>query len=253
LADLGYFALDVLQTSAHQQAYWLTRLRAGTQVFTAPGPVGDWAAWLRQQSTALVEVPVYVGTHHRLPCRVVAVRVPPEVANQRRSHLPADARRRGQAVSRERLGLADWPLFCTNVPSALLSGSEVLVLARVRWQIELLFKLWKHEGHLAHSRSTKPWRVLCEVYAKVVAVLVQHWLVVTSLWAYPDRSWVKAAQTLHKHALQLATAFVTSQRSLGRALTVVQRTLAAGCRLNKRKKVPSTFQLLFAVTEDNLA
>jgi len=87
----------------------------------------------------------------------------------------------------------------------------------------------------------------------VGAVLVPPWRVVSSLWACPDRSWVKAAQTVPKPALQLATAFVTSQRSLGRVLTVVQRTLAAGCRLNKRKKVPCTFHLLLAVTEDNLA
>ena len=162
LADLGYFALDVLQTIAPQQAYCLTRLRAGTQVFTAQGPVGDLASWLRQQSTALVDVPVSVGTHHRLPCRGVAVRVPPEVATQRRSHLHADARRRGQAVSRARWGLADWTLFCTTGPSALLRGSAVVGLARVRGQIEVLFTLWKHEGPLAPSRSPNPWRGRCE-------------------------------------------------------------------------------------------
>ena len=75
----------------------------------------------------------------------------------------------------------------------------------------------------------------------------------TSLWRYPDRSAWKAAQTLRKHALHLASAFVQGVHALGEALQVVQRTLAAGCRLNKRKKVPCTFQLLLALTEENLA
>ena len=83
--------------------------------------------------------------------------------------------------------------------------------------------------------------------------MVQHWGMVTSLWRYPDRSAWKAAQTLRKHALHLASAFTQGVHALGEALKVVQRTLAAGCRLNKRKKVPSTFQLLLALTEDNLA
>jgi Transposase DDE domain len=253
LADLGYFALDVLQTIAQQQAYWLTRLMAGTQVFEAHGPALDVARCLAAYGPAVLDLPVCLGVHHRLPGRLIAVRVAQEVANQRRQALHTDARRRGQAVSAERLRLADWTLFVTNVPSTLLSGPEVLVVARVRWQIELVFKVWKSVGHLAHSRSAKPWRVLCEVYAKLLGLLVQHWVMVSSLWAYPDRSAWKAAQTLRNHALHLASAFATGLQALGVALAAVQRTLAAGCRLNKRKKDPSTFQLLLAVTKEKLA
>ena len=253
LADLGYFALDVLARIAQHKAYWLTRLMAGTALCDAQGQALDLLNCLRSHGPALVDLPVHVGMQHRLPARLIAVRVPQEVANQRRCRLHADAHRRGQAVSQERLGLADWTLFCTNVPPEMLTGPEVLVVARVRWQVELVFKVWKSAGHLAHSRSEQPWRVLCEVYAKLLALLVQHWVLVTSLWAYPDRSAWKAAQTLRKHALHLAGAFVTGLAALHAALQVVQRTLAAGCRLNKRKKVPSTFQLLLALTEEKLA
>jgi hypothetical protein len=253
LADLGYFALDVLQSIAQQQAYWLTRLMAGTQVYDPQGQALALAGCLPAQGSVVVDRPVHLGVHQRLPARLIAVRVPPEVANLRRRDLHADARRRGQAVSQERLRLADWTLFCTNVPPDLLSGPEALVVARVRWQIELVFKLWKSSGHLAHSRSTQPWRVLCEVYAKLVGLLIQHWVRVSSLWAYPDRSAWKAAQTLRKHALHLASAFVKGFKALSAALAVVQRTLAAGCRLNKRKKNPCTFQLLLALTEEKLA
>ena len=249
LADLGYFALDVLQAIGQQQAYWLTRLMAGTQVYTEQGQALDLAACLPAHGPAVIDWPVRLGVHHRLPARLIAARVPQEVANQRRRELHADARRRGQAVSPARLRLADWTLFCTNVPPARLSASEVLVVARVRWQIELVFKLGKSAGHLAHSRSAQPWRVLCEVYAKLVGLLIQHWVLVTSLWRYPDRSAWKAAQTLRKHALHLASAFVQGVHALGEALKVVRRTLAAGCRLNKRKQVPSTFQLLLALEE----
>ena len=35
----------------------------------------------------------------------------------------------------------------------MLTLPEVLVLARLRWQIELLFKLWKDHGHLDKSNS----------------------------------------------------------------------------------------------------
>jgi hypothetical protein len=253
LADLGYFALEVVRAIGEHQAYWLTRGQAGTQVLDAQGQGLDLAPWLAKQAGPVVDCAVQLGGRLRLPCRLVAVRVPPAVANRRRQHRQAAARRRGQAVSQERLRVADWTLFCTNVPLALLSGHEVLVVARVRWQSEWLFKLWKSQGQLAHSRSTQPWRVRCEVYAKVLALLVQHWLVVLSLWTSADRSWTKAAQTIRKHALHLASAFVRGAAALRTALRIVRRALVAGCRLNKRKKVPGTFQLLLAVTEEKLA
>jgi hypothetical protein len=253
LADLGYFALDVLQRLAQQHAYWLTRLMAGTQGTDAQGHRLDLATTVVSYGAAVVELPICLGMHHRLPCRLIAMRVRQEVADQRRRELHTEARCRGQAVSQERVRLAAWTLLVTNVPPALLSGQEVLVVARVRWQIELGFKLWKSAGHLAHSRSAQPWRVLCEVYAKLLGLLLQHWVLVTSLWRYPDRSAWKAAQTLRKYAWHLARAFVTGLTALRTALAVVQRTVAVGCRLNKRKKVPCTFQLLLALTEENLA
>ena len=50
-------------------------------------------------------------------------------------------------------------------------ASEITGLYKARWQVELLFKLWKSEGRIDESRSAQPWRVLCEVYAKLAAMV----------------------------------------------------------------------------------
>ena len=157
------------------------------------------------------------------------------------------ARAKGRQVSATRLALAAWTLFVTNVPAERLTLREALVLGRMRWQSELLFKWWKSPGRVDESRSTQPWRILCEVYAKLLAMLVQHWVFLVSFWAYPDRSLTKAAQTVQKHALHLASAF-TSVRRLGQTLRTVKRCLAAGCRMNRRKQHPNTYQLLLDAT-----
>jgi hypothetical protein len=157
--------------------------------------------------------------------------------------LHKQARHKSQAVSQARLALADWTILVTNISQEMLTVREILVLARCRWQIELLFKLWKSHGRVDHSRSAKPWRVLCEVYAKLLAMIVQHWLFLVSCWAYPDRSLQKAAQTVRKHALHLAACF-REHRRLTEAMNTIRRCLAAGCRINKRKVSPHTYQLL---------
>ena len=126
------------------------------------------------------------------------------------------------------------------------------MLGRVRWQIELLFKLWKSHGQIDESRSTKPWRVLCDVYAKLLAMIIQHWVALIDLWGYPDRSLVKAAKTVAKYALQLATRLWHRPRTR-ETLETISRYLRAGCRLDRRKHQPNTYQLLLAITEDAFA
>ena len=214
---------------------------------TSRGSVrSSWSSWRPSRRTPL-ELAVTLGEHQRLAARLLAVRVPQDVADSRRRRLRPAARDKGRQVSATRLALAAWTLFVTNVPPERLTLREALVLGRMRWQIELLFKLWKSHGRVDESRSTKPWRILCEVYAKLLAMLVQHWVFLVSLWAYPNRSLTKAAQTVQKHALHLASAFASVKR-LAEALGTVKCCLAAGCRMNRRKKYPNTYQLLLDAT-----
>jgi IS4 transposase len=95
------------------------------------------------------------------------------------------------------------PLLVTNAPTDRLSIREALVVYRARWQVELRFKLWKQHGHLDASRSHKPWRVLTEGLAKLLGLLVQHWVVLTGSWAAPNRSLVQAAHTVRTRAMHL--------------------------------------------------
>jgi hypothetical protein len=251
LADLGFFDLAALAQLGAAHGYWLSRLHFTTAVHDAQGR--RWAVLdlLAAQGRSVVDLPVALGAQQRLAARLLALRVPQEVADQRRRRLRATARKRGRTPSAALLAWCDWTLLVTNVPPDLLSLREALVLARARWQVELLFKLWKSHGHIDESRSGKPWRVLCEVYAKLLAMVVQHWLLLTGCWAYPDRSLVKAAQTVRLHALHLASALACAL-ALQDVITLIHRCLAAGCRLNRRKKKPNTYQLLLDPTLEAL-
>jgi hypothetical protein len=240
VSDLGFFDLEVF-AQVSEQGYWLSRLHQGTALFDLVGRRVALRSVLR--GAFLVDWTVSLGVEQRLPARLLAVRVPAEVAQQRRRHLRERAAKQGRTPTAESLALADWTVLVTNAPASLLTIQEALVLLRARWQVELLFKLWKQHGQLDASRSRKPWRVLTEVFAKLLALLVQHWVVLTGCWDRPDRSLVKAAHTLRAHAVHLLSA-LCSLPQLRRALTIIHRCLRAGCRLNPRKRHPNTYQLL---------
>src|SRR5262249_37107874 len=243
LADLGYFCLERFAELGRQGVYWLSRLELGVKLYDAAGTEWSVAEFLRQQASAEVDVLVAAGQKDCLPCRLLAKRVPPEVAAKRRQRLREKAIRKGRRVSQERWELAAWTVYITNVPAAMLSLKEALVLGRCRWQIELLFKLWKNEGHIDESRSAKPWRILCEVYAKLLGMVVQHWLLLVSVWSYSVRSLVKASRAVRTHALLLAKRLQLGYLVCA-TIESLQVCLAVGSRINKRRKDPPTFQLL---------
>ena len=251
LAALGFFDLAALAQVGAAHGYWLSRMHFTTAVYDAAGRRWDVLDLLAAQGAPTVDLPIALGAQRRLAARLLAVRVAQEVADQRRRRLRKTARQRGRTPSAALLARCDWTLLVTNVPPDLLSLREALVLARARWQIELLFKLWKSHGHIDASRSGKPGRVLCEVYAKLLAMVVQHWLLLTGCWTYPDRSLLKAAQTVRLHALHLASALACAP-ALEDVITLIHRCLAAGCRLNRRKKKPNTYQLLLDPTLEAL-
>lgn len=251
IEDLGYWSLDTLRRRAEQGVFWLSRLHSQTVVFAPAGARCETIALLEAQDSAVVDLPVRLGINQQLPARLIAVRVPQEVAERRRARLREEARRRQQPTTPRALALAEWTMLVTNVPPAQLSAREALALITARWQIELLFKLWKSHGHIDESVSNKPHRILCEMYAKLLAMLLQHWFLLLGCWERANRSWLKAAQTVQKHALHLASHMHQTEQ-LSEVITVIISSLASGCRLNSRKRDPNTYQLLLAVSEETL-
>jgi hypothetical protein len=180
--------------------------------------------------------------------RLLAVPAPPEVVAERRQRLIRAAQKHGRGANHEQMLLCAWTIALTNVPAYLLSLAEALVLLRLRWQVELLIKLFKQQGKVDEWRSHKPMRILCELFAKLIGLLIQHWLLVVSCWHEPHRSLLKAAKAVRSHAILLAYGLVEAI-SLPFVLQQIQRAAQHGSRLNPRKKHPNTSQLLLAGSE----
>jgi hypothetical protein len=249
LADLGYFDLSVFARIGQSQAYWLTRYLSGVKIFMPDGTPVYLPEWLECHCTDGVEVDisVRVGNKDRLPARLIAVRVSQQVADERRRKLRDKARGRGQTVSQLSLALANWSIFLTNIPQSLLTLDEILIIARARarWQIELLFKLWKSSGRIDESRSRKPYRILCELYAKMIGQIIQHWLIIYTCWSLPDRSMLKAAAAIKSCATSLLVALRdSSSKAIASAIDLIARSVASTCHISKRSKKSALFQLL---------
>lgn len=244
LADLGYFALAVLRQLGEAGSYWLSRWQANTAILDPDGTRWeDIARGLTQRCGAQgVDAPILLGQHEQVPARLLAVRLPQAQADRRRAQLRRTAQRHGYTPRQATLALAAWALLVTNVPAEQLSLREALVLLRARWQIELLFKRWKSLGQLDCWRTTSPLRILCEVYAKLIGMLLTHWLVVLGCWQVPEHSLVKASRVVAQQARFLALTIAHHPAFL-RTLRTLCATMTLACRLDRRRARPNAYQL----------
>ena len=163
LADWGDWSLEALAAREPHKVFWLSRLQMQTAVYDATGERRELLELLEPQAMDSVERAVTLGERQRLAARLLAVRVPQDVAETRRRRVRAAARDHGRQVRATRLALAAGTLFVTQVPAERLTWREAWGLGRMRWQMELLFKLWKSHGRVDESRRTQPWRILGEV------------------------------------------------------------------------------------------
>lgn len=243
IADLGYFCLKTLRELAARGAYFISRMQCGTGVFHLSGEPLDLLAWLRVHATEPAELEVHLGGEARLRCRLLAFPASQAIVDKRRRRLREESRRKGRTPSQERLEWCAWTIYVTNVERERLVANEVVVLYRARWQIELLFKLWKSHGYLDAPVSGDAECRMTILLARLLAVIVQHWFLLTSVWHLPDRSLTKAARAIRAFARGFATA-LDDAAAFAHQLEALARSAQRTARLNQRKHNPNTHQLL---------
>ena len=251
LADLGFYDLEVLRDLDQAGVFWLTRPQSNSCIKLPGRASKSLISFLEGCTTdGAWDTAVLVGKEKPVAARLLARRVPQAVADERRRRIRRAAKEKGRAPARAAMALAAWNVVITNIPPELLSLEEAFVLTRVRWQIELLFKLWKSQGRVDEWRTTNPERILCEVYAKLLALVCQHWLMAACGWGDPERSLFKAAQVIRSSVVELASTLSCLAHLLG-VLQTIERILKRFARLNKRRTTPTTAQRLCALTNDS--
>jgi hypothetical protein len=243
ITDLGYFNVAVFGDMAAEGEYFLSRLQFGTSVMLPTGDAVALLSWLAEQPGPFVDQRILLGKERRLACRLIAWRLPQEQADRRRQKLRQEMlSRKGQEPTAERLARCGWTILVTNVPAEKMTPEEALVLYRARWQVELLFKRWKSQDLVAILRGSTVVRQMVGVWSRLLAALVQHWLVIGSVWGDPTKSLGKTCEALRDFVGRLA-ASLDRPSELAPVLADLAAAVAKTCRRNKRSK-PGTFELL---------
>jgi hypothetical protein len=244
LADLGFFDLDELSKLSRQGVSWISRVPALLNKQANDGTTEELADWLKHQRADRIDRLIRLGTQKRLNCRLIAVRLPAKVAQQRLRKLKHELKKKGRTISDRQQVMCQWLVLITNLPADKFTLEEICVLYRVRWQVELLFKRWKSLVGLGQSRGHRAYRVLCETYAKLLGCLVQHWGSLLRGGLLNGISAFRRAKRVRRFAAKIAKALKDSGQ-LPEVLDELAARLWRLPRQDRRRRHPSTRQLLF--------
>ena len=97
------------------------------------------------------------------------------IGRRRKANLLAKSHKYKSSSRKQRL--LDWSIFITNISEDMVNAEHIMIIYRARWQIELLFKLYKSHAKIENLKGrSKSARVLCELYGKLCSVLIFHGL-----------------------------------------------------------------------------
>lgn len=175
IRDLGYFVLSVFEQIKDKGGFFLTRFRYGVTLIAeeTEQPV-DLVKLIRKQKGS-IDMNVKMGKKQKVACRLVGIKVPEKVANERRRKAKADRNKKAKH-SKEYLLLLGYTFYVTNVDKQTWSANDIEKAYRGRWYIEILFKGWK--SHLRFN-STIPARYINQT--RVEFLIYTNLLLITLL------------------------------------------------------------------------
>jgi len=187
LRDLGYFCLAALRQIAMQQASFLSRWCKGVHVLLGANdeaPVLTLAEHLLRHFPrhTVVDLDVSVGQEDRLPCRLLAYRLPDEVVEQRRRSAYEVARKKGRTPTKEYLQWLQYGWYLTKVSQAVWDAEVVGTVYGVRWHIALTFKHWQSLLQIHVLKGTRPERIKCLLYGRFLTIVMLNMLSAYATW-----------------------------------------------------------------------
>ncbi len=227
LADLAYFSLDTFEKLTENGIYWVSRLKANSYLADENGEYLPLEKMLKETEAenTFIRKRIRIGRTKQLPVYLIAQRLSQAEASQRRRSIRYRAKHKAQTPSKTLLRLAGYIPISKHIDLPRNSWS---VSVGIRWQIELMFKGFKNSGKLTVSRSQKPYRILCEIYAKLIAILIQHIVMLAAGYRHIHHSFIKTAKYITGYARLLTVSFHHSKTQRLETLKDIKRSFENG-------------------------
>jgi len=200
IRDLGYMNLKVLPKILIAGASFLCRPHPSVNIYELVAGIRQkldfvqLLKYMKNNQLAVIEKAVELGSSDRaIQVRLIVYLLPDAVVAERLRKAQQQHRKKQRqgTLSQEFKARLAFNLFITNVSAADLSAELVWACYRLRWQIELIFKIWKSIIQIDQVKKVQRYRLECYIYAKLILIVLGWqllWPIVSTLLRYEQRS-----------------------------------------------------------------
>lgn len=243
IRDLGYFSSKVINAINEKKAFFLSRMKTIMDVFDENHQEVSFKKMYNQMvksNKTRHHTHVTIGNKERIPVRLLIEMVPEETYQERIRKREYESRRKGWRITEEFKARAHFTLMITNVPEEDLPAENIYKLYKTRWQIELIFKVWKSVMGVDKIHPMKYHRLMCLLYAKFILFLVNSQVIEVFARAFYNKekkllSIDKSLKTLHIYFNKTRGILILNRFKLKNYIQDVCKLLSKNHWLEKRK------------------
>jgi len=195
IRDLGYCTADYMKKIDQNGAFFVNRLAPQIKIYYADQPDKELdlkacVKKLKRYNLPYLEYHVLLGKEAKLAARLILSCVDQQTYQKRIKKTQKQARSYGHQVSDNFRNRAKLNLFVTNTEADDLPAQHVQPTYSLRWQIELIFKVWKSQARINDLKEVKIDRFECQLLGKLIWLLL-HW----KLYCWLDHNIIRKKTT----------------------------------------------------------
>jgi len=183
IRDLGYIKIEYLIAIEEKKSFYLNRLQSNIIVYEdKKGKKIDFAKinnYLILNKLDRIEKEVYIGKE-KFKTRMIIELLPRKEYEERMRKTNKEAKKKGTKISKNRKIKMRLNIFITNTD---IDKKDIRPLYTLRWQIELMFKIWKSIGEIDKVKKTKIVRFETFLIIKIIWIML-NWQLMWQIKIY---------------------------------------------------------------------
>lgn len=198
-----------------------------------------------------MEKEVYYGSQEKLKTRLILHLLPEAELAKRLRKANQHNKKKGRGnLSKAYKARAALNLFITNASPEQIPMKQVWPIYRLRWQIELMFKIWKSIGDIEKVKKVNEYRLACYIYAKLMFIVLGWklvWTIAKNMYVIHGKalSFYKAFKTLFKKQIKkFRDALKATKDDMIQFMINFYDLSTTNHLLEKRKQKPTSLEII---------
>jgi len=176
--DLGYFKVDYLKKLDKSGTSFISKVKSNTSLYIRnPNPERYKVGTIKKSSEYIkidilelakplgkgetIELKdIYIGSKKELKSRLIVTKLTEENKIKKQITHQENIRKKRGTLKQNRIDFNSINAYITNVGDEVLTDTQVHDLYTLRWQIEIMFKVWKSIFKISQVKNVKMERKL---------------------------------------------------------------------------------------------